>query len=73
MVYGPRLLARHLTASGLSLRDFADMVGASCSLVWMWRKGARTPGIDFALRIEQATGGRIRPKHWVDTRKRVAH
>lgn len=70
MVHGPRLLSRHLTASGLSLRDFAATVGASRSLVWMWQAGERTPGVEFALRIEQATAGRIRPVDWIETGKK---
>jgi transcriptional regulator with XRE-family HTH domain len=72
MVNGARLLARHLTASGLSMRDFAAEVGTSASLVCMWAAGKRRPGVAFALRIERATNGHIRPVDWTRKERRRA-
>jgi transcriptional regulator with XRE-family HTH domain len=65
MKTGSVLLAKHLTVSGQSLRDFAAKVGTSASLVSMWRAGKRVPGIEFALKIERATKGRVRLRDWL--------
>jgi hypothetical protein len=72
MVNGARLLGQHLTDSGLSLRDFGSAVGTSASLVCMWAAGKRVPGLVFALRIERATNGRIRPEDWTRKARRRA-
>jgi transcriptional regulator with XRE-family HTH domain len=65
-MHASKLLARHIDSNKLSLRAFAEKVGTSASLVWRWRNGDGVPGIAFALRIAEVTGGLIKPEDWLD-------
>jgi hypothetical protein len=54
---GPALLAAHLRKEKLSFRAFAKKVGTpSGSLVLMWTKKDRSPGLRYALAIQAVTG-----------------
>jgi transcriptional regulator with XRE-family HTH domain len=56
-------LAKHLKAKRRTLAAFAESVGTSKSLVCMWRKGVRVPGLEFALAMQREAG--IAPSAWL--------
>lgn len=53
---GPSLLDAYLRDRGVSLRAFADKVGASPSAVLNWRRGDAAPGAAFLGRIRDEAG-----------------
>jgi hypothetical protein len=67
---GTSLLSRFLERNGLSLRDFAAKIDAPVALVWRWtHDGEGQPGIDYALAIEDATGGAVPFRAWAKEAK----
>jgi DNA-binding transcriptional regulator YdaS (Cro superfamily) len=58
-------LAQYMTARKLSLRAMAEAIGTNYSQVRYWRDGARTPSLEWAERIKVATGGKVRPKDFL--------
>ncbi|MBM4442509.1 MAG: helix-turn-helix transcriptional regulator [Candidatus Rokubacteria bacterium] len=59
---GQRSLASHRKKRGMTLRDFADLLGCSASMVCRIESGQRAPGKALMLRAEQKLG--IHPIQW---------
>ncbi len=56
-------------SSGLSQTEFAKKVKITQSAVSHLLKGRKSPSLDLILRIEKATGGRVKPNDWRDDAK----
>lgn len=52
-------LDQYLQESHIPARQFATTLGVHVSQVSRWASGDRTPSIDQAARIKEATGGRV--------------
>lgn len=63
------LLANYLADHGLTQRAFAKLIDAPPPQISMWLSGRRRPGLDYALAIEQVTGGEVPAASWSRRRK----
>ena len=45
----------------LSLRAMAAKIGTNYSQVRYWRDGLRAPSLEWAEKIKEATGGKVKP------------
>lgn len=61
---GPKLLVEALQAKGLSQGDLERIIGCGDSLVSKWVNGRRTPGLEYALKLESVLG--VPAASWVD-------
>ena len=66
----PRLLERYLLKKGLSYEAFAQRIGTCKSLVRMWVTRERSPGLDYAYAIEEATRRFVPHGAWRSPRRR---
>lgn len=60
----PSPLGKYLKRTGLSRRQFARVSGLEFSYISRLATGARTPGMDAAVKIQKATGGKVPLKAW---------
>ena len=49
-----------------SALELATLVGAHKAQVYRWASGHSKPRVDVAFRIEDATGGAVPARAWVD-------
>ena len=49
----------------LSLRAMAAKIGTNYSQVRIWCSGARTPSLEWAEKIKEATGGKVKPRDFL--------
>ena len=61
-------LTRYLKAKHLTAADLAHAARLHPSLISRYVRGARTPTLVAALRIEAATGGAVPVSSWVSRR-----
>lgn len=54
-------LADYLRTTSQRASDLAAAVGCETSTITRFLRGERTPSLDIALRIQQATGGEVTP------------
>lgn len=47
-----------------SQQQVAEAVGVSKQAVSLWMKGQRLPSVETCIRIEQATDGKVRGRHF---------
>lgn len=59
-------------SSGLSQTQFAKKVNVTQSAVSHLLKGRKSPSLDLILRIEKATGGKVKPNDWREEPMRIA-
>jgi predicted GIY-YIG superfamily endonuclease len=57
-------LAHWLVANRISLSEFAHHLGVSIPFMSQINHGKKTPGLELAIRIEQATGGAVPCASW---------
>jgi len=65
------VIAKFLTASGLTQSEFARQIGVNQSMVYQMIKGLRPVPEKVCVRIEQATNGAVsrkdlRPGEWAE-------
>jgi transcriptional regulator with XRE-family HTH domain len=60
-------LQRYLNTGGNSARQLAILVGVSPAFISMLRHGQKTPSLAVAFAIEDATGGAVPARSWLDT------
>ena len=61
---GPKLLERALARKGWSQGDLERELGAGDAVVSKWINGVRTPGLEYALKIERLLG--VPAESWVE-------
>jgi transcriptional regulator with XRE-family HTH domain len=61
-------LAEYMRRNNLSLRAMADQVGTNYSQIRQWQLGRRAPSLEWAERIKTATGGKVKPKDFLEDR-----
>lgn len=54
-------LADYLQETDQRASDLAALVGCETSTITRFLRGERRPSLEIALRIEQATGGKVSP------------
>jgi transcriptional regulator with XRE-family HTH domain len=54
-----------LAREGMLQRAFAEKVGANPSTISLILSGMRNPSLDLAVRIEEATKGRVKVREWI--------
>ncbi len=57
--------SEYLARSGETQTHFAGRVGVDQSVISRLARDEMLPGLDLAVRIEAATGGKVRPRDWV--------
>jgi len=65
-------LSTYLSEHDLSASDFAARMGVPVSTITRWAKGERTPGIDMAHRICEATSGAVTASDFLLSREEAA-
>lgn len=58
-------LRKFLSDRSMTAEDFAAGQGLSAWNVRHWARGDKVPSLPSQLEIERATGGRVRPAHWL--------
>jgi hypothetical protein len=58
-------LTEYLAHHKIPLRKMAATLGRDVSEVWRWANGQRTPSLEIALKIQEATGGAVEPKSFM--------
>ena len=69
-IYGPQLvqsLSDYLKNNGISAREFAQRVGLSPAGLHGIMHKRNIPSLPVAIRIEDATGGAVPARAWLDT------
>ena len=61
-----RLLGEHMASNGLSAAHLAAQAGVTRQYIWALAKGTSLPRVDVAFRIEDATGGAVPARAWVE-------
>jgi transcriptional regulator with XRE-family HTH domain len=61
---GSELLVKHLEDSKTSQTDFAQKAGLLASMISHYCNGSRRPGLDAALAIDKASGGKVPASTW---------
>lgn len=62
---GMKELSEHLRGARISQKAFAAMIGVDPSIVSKLLNGSARPGLELAVRIEDATGGAVPARSWV--------
>jgi DNA-binding XRE family transcriptional regulator len=63
---GPDLLFVWRNGTGLTQQEAADLIETDLASYNAIENGRERPGLDFAVRIERATKGKVKPAHWFD-------
>lgn len=58
-------LGKYLKEAGASQKAFAEMIGVDPSVVSRFVARTARPGLDLAVKIEDATGGAVTARSWV--------
>lgn len=58
-------LRTFLTQTKTKQAELAKRVGVSCGYMSELVKGDKTPGLELAVKIEDATGGAVKARSWV--------
>jgi DNA-binding transcriptional regulator YdaS (Cro superfamily) len=58
-------LATYLAENGISQKAFAALIGADPSVVSRFVSRAAKPGLELAMKIEDATGGAVSARSWL--------
>lgn len=58
-------LAKYIAKAGLKRKEFAVLAGLEKEAVSRFANGHGRPGLEIAVRIEEATRGAIPPRYWV--------
>lgn len=66
-------LHAYLTETKETGRSFAKRIGASEQFVSFLRQGSRRPSLAMAIKIAQATGGKVAVTSWTDDAPAKAH
>jgi predicted transcriptional regulator len=59
-------LSQYLSQAGLTHAQFAQKIGATQAAVSRYASGKRKPHLAKLLQIEKATGGKVRPRDFMD-------
>ncbi|GAA6162597.1 hypothetical protein NBRC116590_03010 [Pelagimonas sp. KU-00592-HH] len=59
-------LAQYLKDSQIRQEDFAEEIGVKQGTVSRFASGRGTPGLELAVAIEDATGGAVPARSWVN-------
>ena len=60
-------LNEYLEANGTKKSFFAKKLGILPQMLTTWLSGRTMPRIEMILKIEEATGGKVKAKDWVVT------
>lgn len=63
-------LSDYLKKTGITQVELAKTIGVAQGQVSDWASGVRRPGLDHALRLEEATRGAVPAKSWSKRRRR---
>lgn len=66
MSKGAESMKRWREAKGLTQLDMSQLLGTYCTVVSMYERGHRKPGIVAAMKIEDVTGGAVTARMWVE-------
>lgn len=66
---GPERLGKWRASEKLTQQQAADLITIDLASYNAFENGRERPGLDIAVRIENATKGRVEPKHWTDNSK----
>ena len=67
-----KTLSEHIKDAGTTQREFARSVDISPSYLCEILAGAKTPGLELAVKIERATRGAVTAVSWVPDNGEVA-
>lgn len=59
-------LRTFLTRTRTKQADLAKRLGVSCGYMSELVKGDKTPGLELAVKIEDATGGQVSARSWIE-------
>jgi len=65
---GAERLTEFLNLSGTTRRKFAEQIGIDVSVVSRFARGLARPRVDTAVKIEEATAGKVPVAFWRDAR-----
>lgn len=63
---GRSKLAKYLRGKKLTQEQFAEIAGVPGPQMSLWLSGKRKPGLESAVKIEDATGGFVNHRDWID-------
>lgn len=52
----------YVKENGMKYKSFAELVGVSVNVVYLWRSGARHPSRFTCMHIERVTKGKVKAK-----------
>ena len=58
-------LKAHIASKGITVTDFAALIGVSATTVYRYISGQRMPRRQIMRRIMTATDGAVRPEHFM--------
>lgn len=65
---GPDLLSKWRSREKLTQQQAADLIGIDLSTYNAFENGRERPGLDYAVRIDEATKGKVEPHHWAESK-----
>lgn len=57
-------LRKYIASRGLTQAQFAELVGCTPAMICRLLNGSKRPSLQLAIRIEEATRGRVPPRAW---------
>lgn len=66
---GPERLKKWRGSEKLTQQEAADLMAIDLASYNAFENARERPGLDIAVRMEDATKGRVEPKHWADNSK----
>jgi transcriptional regulator with XRE-family HTH domain len=61
-------LKEYFEITGLKKTFFAEKIGVCRQLLSVWIHGKKMPRLETIMKIEEATGGKVKPKDWITER-----
>jgi len=61
-------LKQYLKAQRISYKVFAYKMGVQMTTVYRWASGDRIPPLHTAIEIEDATGGQVTCRDWINAK-----
>ena len=58
-------LAEYFVITGLRKSFFAQKINVPKQTLSTWITGKKMPRIETIMKIEEATGGKVKPKDWI--------
>ena len=66
---GPDLLGKWRMASKLTQQEAADLIEIDLASYNAFENGRERPGLEYAVKIERITKGKVEPSHWVEEKQ----